>query len=315
MVFDVLKKIKQHLFLFIVLEIIFGLVLGILLKDYIPHDLLKLLILPIIYVMLLPPMINLNIRELFKFDHVSLVVFVLLVNFILFPLISYGFYLITGNFDLFLALLLLSLLPTGSMTLNFVNMLHGNIHVATLIQVLSLTIGAVLVSLVVPFVVGSFGSSISISTYDLLYKVSIVIFVPMVLGQIIKYSFPSFVQSNKEKLRLIGMSGMLMIILVSMLLKAAYIASNIYNILVNILLILIYYLVCIFVAYASKIFIKDSKDWIAVFYSLFLKNISISLGLCVILFPESVIYLVVAYLIQLPLASFAMHKLEKEVVK
>ena len=80
---------------------------------------------------------------------------------------------------------------------------------------------------------------------------------------------------------------------------------------VNFILILVYYLIAFVIGYMGRSVFEDIKDWIAFLYTIFLKNISIALGLSVVLFPESVIYLVIAYLIQLPLAYYIMHSIEK----
>ena len=314
MIFEILKKIKQNLLVFLIFEIFLAIILGgFIFKDNIPKDLLKASILPIIYLMLIPAMMNLNLKEVLTIKKYKLVFSVLLINFVVFPLFAYLIYLITGNFYLFIALMLLSLLPTGSMTMNFVNMLHGNLHTTAVIQILCLTIGAFLVPLVIPIIVSE---GVKINSLDLFYKVVIVIFVPLLIGQILRFFIgENYIKQNKEKIKLVGMSGMLLIIFVSTLLKSEFIIEHVSEIVINFILILVYYLISVGIGYTGRSVFGDIKDWIAFLYTVFLKNISIALGLSVVLFPESVIYLVIAYLIQLPLASYIMHRIEKEVLK
>jgi ACR3 family arsenite efflux pump ArsB len=116
--------------------------------------------------------------------------------------------------------------------------------------------------------------------------------------------------AEKYGIKPYSLIGMLGIIFFSTLLKSEFIVSNISTVLLNFFLVFLFYLFSLTAGLVAKAFIKEEKMWKTFLYSIFLKNISISLALSVISFPESSIYLVVAFLVQLPLASLIMHKIE-----
>ncbi len=309
MFFKILKIIKENLLMFLILEIVVSIFIGgFLIKDVKIKEEIEKLILPVIYIMLIPAMICLDFKK--TFNRSKLIILAILINFLFYPLIAYLVYYVTNNYDLFIVLLLMSLLPTGSMTLNFVNILNGNLQTAATIQLLCLTIGSFLVPLVIPIVISKHSE---ISSLYLFYKVIIVILIPLIISQILKFVLrDKFVSDHKDNIKLTGIFGMILIVFISTFLKADFIVSHLNEILINFVLMLVFYLISLFIGSFGKLFFDDPKDQIAFFYTTFSKNLSISLCLCVLIFPKSVIYLVIAYLIQLPLGIFVMCKSNEE---
>ncbi len=305
MFFKILRIIKENLLIFLILEIFFSIAVGgFLIKDVKIKEVIKGLILPVVYIMLIPSMMCLDFKKIYNIKKQKLIFLVMFINFIFYPVIAYIIYCFTNNFSLFVVLLLMSLLPTGSMTLNFVNILNGNLQIAATIQILCLTIGSFLVPLIIPMVISK---HIEINSLEIFYKVLIVIFIPLIISQILRFLLSDkFVSDHKDNIKLIGIFGMILIVFISTFLKSDFIISHLNEILINFVLMLLFYSISLSIGLLGKLFFKDPKDQIAFFYTTFSKNLSISLSLCVFLFPESVIYLVIAYLIQLPLGIFIM---------
>jgi len=280
---------KNLIPLLVVIAMLLGIALGNLIKIELP----KIFILIAIYVMLVPVMMNINLNELsliFK-ENVFALIATIGLNFLIFPIIACLIFLIFKDFYLFIALLLLSFLPTGSMTLNFISLSKGDIHFGAIVQIVSLILGAFLITLVIPFLAKS-----NLSFFNVLQKVIITIILPLIISQILKI----FVKIDKEISKKISLIGMLLIIFLSGYLKSEYMLHIFSKNIFNILGVILFYLISFGISYLI------SKQNPTIFYCLFLKNISISLGLSVILFPEAVIYLVISYLLQIPIAGFAL---------
>ncbi len=312
MFFKVMKKIKKKLFVAVIIDMLIALFLG---RIFITtkssetfSNTLKFIVVPLIYLMLISPMSNIDSSEIIKLKSKKIIIYTSLLNFTIPPALAYLVYSISGNIHLFIATLLLSLFPTGSMTLNFVHLCHGDEALAMATQILSLSMGAVLVSILLSILFAA-----KVSVLNIIGKVALVLLGPFLLSRIIRKKV-KLNDEVMEKMRALSIFGMLSIIFISGFEKSYLVFEKIDYFLSGISYILVFYGCVLLTAFVSKKAAESKfgkKEGVTVFYTTFLKNITISLGLSALIFPSSIIYFVIAYIVQLPTASLFYHRFSK----
>ncbi len=312
MFFEVMEKVKKKLFVAVIIDISIALILGKLLNSSALGEsnasIFKIIVLPLIYLMLIPPMSNIESKEIVKLKSKKLILATLIINFTVPPALAYAIYCLTGNVHLFIATLLLSLFPTGSMTLNFVHLCHGDEALAMATQIFSLSIGAIMATVLL----GVFFSA-KISFLSLIEKVALVLAGPFIISRFVRRKV-EITGEVKKKMKSLSILGMLSIIFISGFEKSALIFQNTKYFISGMFYILAFYGGVLLTALIYKSIVSKkfgAKEGITAFYTTFLKNITISLGLSALLFPASIIYLVLAYIVQLPTASYLYHRFAK----
>jgi len=119
---------------------------------------LKLLIVPLTFLMVYPMMVTLNIKHLKDgIKNVKLQVLTQAVNFCLVPFLAYGLglYFFPDNHYMALGLLLASLLPTSGMTISWTGFAKGNMGAAINMTVIGLTLGALATPFYVKMLMGA----------------------------------------------------------------------------------------------------------------------------------------------------------------
>jgi hypothetical protein len=121
------------------------------------------------------------------------------------------------------------------------------------------------------------------------------------------------IEPYKVKLKSLSILGMLGVVFFSGISNSKHLLTNYQEVAISCTFVLVYYLLALLVALSlSRLFSYEDK--VTVFYTLFLKNITIALGISLLLKPGIAFYFVVAYLIQIPVASLMYHKLGRESV-
>jgi ACR3 family arsenite efflux pump ArsB len=140
-----LIKINKKLVLAIPAMMLAGFIFGTGLNSDLVRQ-LKVLIMPLTFLMVYPMMVTLNIKHLQEgIKNVKLQVTAQFINFGLIPFIAYGLglYFFPNQPYMALGLLLASLLPTSGMTISWTGFAKGNMGAAINMTVIGLTLGSI----------------------------------------------------------------------------------------------------------------------------------------------------------------------------
>lgn len=304
----VLKLIKENLIVSILISSLLGLLVG----RFYDVSSLKNLIIPLTIMMVYPMMIGLNFNSLRQKSNVKLIIVTQLINFLIFPLISFviGYLFFQDNVYLRLGLLLITLLPTSGMTISWTVMSKGNVQEAIRLVVIGLLLGGLLS----PFYIsGLLGSSIDAPFIDILRSILIVIFIPLVLGfftqkyLIKKYGQEVFKSKIKPNFPLISTAGIILMIFTAMSLRAKVVWSN-PLLFIEILfpVILLYSLMYITALLIGKKFFNRS-DAIALVNGTLVRNLSLSLAIILTVLEQAAIaalLVAISFIVQVQFAAW-----------
>jgi ACR3 family arsenite efflux pump ArsB len=274
---------------------------------------MKILIIPLTFLMVYPMMVTLNIKHLKQGMSVKLQGMAQLINFTLIPFVAYflGRWFFPDQPYMALGLLLAALLPTSGMTISWTGFARGNMGAAINMTVIGLTLG----SLATPFYVsGLLGATVEVNLLKVFKQIVIIVFLPMVLGYITrqsllkKYSLPEFKKNIAPRFPAMSTIGVLGIVFVAMALKAKVIVNNPTIVGAIFLPLLILYLFnFIFSTIVGKSMFNRG-DGIALVYGTVMRNLSIALAIAINAFGEAganaALVIAMAYIIQVQSAAW-----------
>jgi ACR3 family arsenite efflux pump ArsB len=307
--FKVLEVIKKHLIIAILISIISGVVIGGYFPSFVSD--LKVLILPLTFLLVYPMMVTLKFHSLVEKMNVKLQVTTQIINFVVFPLLAFviGYVFFKEEPYLRLGLLLISLLPTSGMTISWTVMAKGNVNAAIRMVVIGLLIGAIVSPFYISFLLGA---SVDVPVWDVILQILLVVFVPLVFAMITqyvlihKYGKERFHTSIKKKFPLFSTLGVVLIIFVAISLKAQIIINN-PMIIIDMLipLVILYALYFVVSVLVSKLFSK--QDAIGLVNGTLIRNLSLALAIVLSAFPEAkltALLIGIAYALQVQIAAW-----------
>jgi ACR3 family arsenite efflux pump ArsB len=275
---------------------------------------LKVLIVPLTFLMVYPMMVTLNIRHLRDgIKNVRLQIITQFINFAIIPFIAYGLglYFFPGQPYMALGLLLAALLPTSGMTISWTGFARGNIGAAINMTVIGLTLG----SLAAPFYIQVLmGTRVEVDLLMIARQIVIIVFMPMALGFVTrqrltkKFGPEKFKKELGPKFPALSTVGVLGIVFVAIALKAKTIAGN-PGLLVSIFipLLLVYFLNFLLSTLTGRILFQRG-DAIALVYGTVMRNLSIALAIAINAFgsagAETALVIAVSYIIQVQSAAW-----------
>ena len=306
--FKFLKLIKQNLILFIIGSISLGVLIGAL----VDVSGLKVLIMPLTFMLVYPMLVTLKFDTLLEGFNFKLQGITQLINFIIFPLIAFGLGLLFFNDQPFLrlGLLLIALLPTSGMTISWTVMAKGNVSAAIRMVVIGLLLGAVLSAFYISFLLGE---AVDVPVWDIIRQIIIVVFVPLVLAVITqrvlvkKYGKEQFNKSIKPKFPLFSTLGVVLIIFVAISLKAKVIVNNPMIIIDMLIPLILMYASFIVVSVLSARIFFNRKDGIALVNGTLVRALSLSLAITLSAFPDAkltALLIAIAYTLQVQIAAW-----------
>ena len=315
---NILSFIKKNLIVSIMISMVLGLVIGF----YFNLSKLQSLILPLTMLMIFPMMVNLKLKEILELKKFKLILTALIVNFTILPFVSYFVgNLFFENTNYILAFVIMGSLPTSGMTISWTGFAGGNVKDSVKITILSLFLGSILMPLYIRIFLGT---TVSISILNVLRQISLVILVPLILGIITRkfiiktYGKESFEKIWKRKLPLLSGFGLVLVIFISMGLKAKNIIGNPMEILNLIMPIIVLYFSSFTISSVIGKLMFCRKDSLALVYGTALRNLSIAMGLSVAIFkdqaPPIIMVLSIAYIFQVQASAWYL-KLSKVILK
>jgi len=297
-------------------------ILGLIMGFFFNLSILQVLILPLTMLMIYPMMVNLKLKEILEFKKIKLIATALIISFTIFPFISYYIgSLFFEKTSYILAFIIIGSLPTSGMTISWTGFAGGNVKDVVKITILSLFLGALLLPFYIKIL---FGTTVSLSILNILRQISLVILVPLILGNItrriiIKTSGEKFLKKvSRKQLPLLSSFGLILVIFISMGLKSKNIIGNPLEILSMIFPIILLYFTTFTISTIIGKLIFCRKDAIALVYGTVLRNLSIAMGLTIALFKDQaasiIIVISIAYIIQVQLSAWYL-KLNKSLLK
>ncbi len=304
-----LAFIQKNLVWSIPLSMIFGILFG----TFTNPSPLRVLIMPLTFLMVYPMMVNLQIMKVFSGEGYRVQLMTQLINFVVIPFFAFGVgKLFYGDQPLILlGLLLTSLLPTSGMTISWTGFARGNINAAVQMTVIGLILG----SLATPFYAKwLMGTVIEIPLLQIFVQIVLIVFLPMVLGFLTKqflvwkWGADHYQKNLKQKFPPLSTLGVIGIVFVAMALKSEAIVSQPLNVLSFFVPLGIIYSFNFMLSTIVGRSLFNREDAIALVYGSVMRNLSIALAIAMTAFgPEgSEIALIIAmgYIIQVQSAAW-----------
>ncbi len=311
---NILLFIKKHLTALIIVTIPVSLILGYLFDT----KFLKPTTSIILFLMIYPMMINLNIKDiLLVFKNPKPIFWSVIFNFAFVPFLAFaiGKIFFVNNPMLIVALLLIGLIPTSGMTASWTGLAGGKVQTSLVMMAVNLLLSIIMIPLYMNLLLGEV---VDTPTMKIIMTLVKVILLPMILGSITRY----FIIKHKGKTKLkelkplfggVSSLGVILIVLLAISLKSKTILGDIMLVAKVLLPIVLFYAILLVVAILFTKSMKPVDDKIPFVYSVTLRNLTIALGISLASFGESMAVLLIAlsYVIQLPIASIYMKLSQK----
>lgn len=300
---------KKHLIKLVPATILFALIAGYFLNT----SFLKNYVTLVLFFMIYPMMINMNVLDVFKtFSAPKKMIIASVINFVVSPLIAIvlGKLFFANEPSLMLGLLILSVLPTSGMTASWTGLSGGNLKLSLTIMSSNLLLSII----ILPIYLSLFSSGVTVETMAIVQSLLKVVVLPLLLGDftrrlIIKTKGQAAFKKIKPYFGEISSFFVLVIIFIAVSLKSKMIMNDLSLAFYAIIPLVIYYIILMTVSnYIGKKF--DQKDRIALVFSTTMRNLTIALGIAMGLEGGNmaVFLLAIAYMIQLPFATFYHHR-------
>ena len=274
---------------------------------------MKILIVPLTFLMVYPMMVTLNIKHLQQGMNLKLQGTAQVINFAIIPFIAYflGRYFFPHEPYLALGLLLAALLPTSGMTISWTGFAKGNMGAAINMTVIGLTLG----SIATPFYVsGLLGATVEVDLLKVIWQIVIIVFLPMGLGYVTRqallkrFTLLEFKQKIAPRFPAMSTIGVLGIVFVAMALKAKVIVDNPSIVGLIFVPLVILYLTNYSLSTVVGIKLFDRGNGIALVYGTVMRNLSIALAIAINAFGEAganaALVVAMAYIIQVQSAAW-----------
>jgi ACR3 family arsenite efflux pump ArsB len=274
---------------------------------------MKLLIVPLTFLMVYPMMVTLNIKHLKQGLNAKLQCTAQFINFAIIPFIAFllGRWFFPEQPYMALGLLLASLLPTSGMTISWTGFAKGNMGAAINMTVIGLTLG----SLVTPFYVNwLLGATVEVDILKVIQQILFIVFLPMGLGYVTrqallkKYTMQEFKAKIAPRFPALSTIGVLGIVFVAMALKARTLVDNPGLLLVIFIPLLLLYLINFALSTLTAKLFFTRNDGIALVYGTVMRNLSIALAIAINAFGEAganaALVIALAYIIQVQSAAW-----------
>ncbi len=310
MITSVLERIKSNLVPAVVLAIVVGLVSG----QFFGSDVesaLKAAVVPILFLMVYPMMINLDLRELLKIRrHAGLVGASLVLNFGLAPLVAVGLarLFFAGDPHYAVGLYFIALIPTSGMTAAWTGLAGGDLEGALVAMSVNLLAAVAILPAYLSVLVGA---NVGFEPAALYRQLALIIALPMVAGAVTRWGLLRQYGSDgfrRLKPTFGGLSsfGVVTIVFVAMAMRSESILADPIASLAVIVPLVVFYAIVLGAGSVVGRRLFDSSRAVSLVYATNMRNLSIALAIAAAPgFPpvEAVLPIALAYLLQPPLGA------------
>ena len=274
---------------------------------------LKILIVPLTFLMVYPMMVTLKLGSLLEQGDGKAQVLAQIINFAIIPFVAFGIgqFLLPEKPYYIMGLLLAALLPTSGMTISWTGFAGGNLGAAVKMTVLGLILG----SLATPFYVQwLMGAAVPVNLLSVFSQILFIVFLPMLCGQITrrylakKYGQPTFQKEWAPRFPPFSTLGVVGIVFVAMALKSQQLLAHPAELLTLLPpLLALYGINYVLSTVVARLFLPRG-DAIALVYGTVMRNLSIALALAMNAFgsgsSEAALVVALAYVIQVQSAAW-----------
>ncbi len=313
MITSTLRYLKANLIYVVVVSLAVGLIVGQFIGPG-TQTTLQSAIIPVLFVMIYPMMINIDIREVLSVrEHVAPVGLSLLVNFAIAPLVAVALASVffAGNPAYAIGLYLIALIPTSGMTAAWTGLAGGDLEAA----LVAIAVNLVAAIFILPVYLSALiGDAVGFDPNALYRQLAIIVVVPMVAGNLTRRFLLRRLGENGFK-RLkptfggVSSLGVMLIVFIAMAIRSESILADPLTSALTIIPLVAFYAVILAVGTGlGGLLLSDSRS-VALVYATSMRNLSIALAIAAVPgFPpaEAVLPIALAYLIQPPLGAVYM---------
>ena len=309
-----LTGIKENLIYIVVGSLAAGLAFGQVTTPEV-KTLLKSAVVPILFLMIYPMMINIDLREVINVrEHAGPVGLSLLVNFGLAPLLavvlSWAFF--GGSVGYTIGLYFVALIPTSGMTAAWTGLADGDLEAALVAMAVNLLAAVAILPLYLSLLVPA---TVSFDPAGLYRQLAQVVVAPMLAGNLTRrfllwrYDRDGF---KRLKPAFGGLSslGVMLVVFAAMTIRSTQILADPVASATTVVPIVIFYATLLTVGSLLSRLLLDTEQGVALVYATSMRNLS--LAVAVVFAAEAVpatavLPIALAYLIQPPLGAVYMH--------
>ena len=313
MIGGVLRRLKQNLIYVVVGSLAAGLFVG----QFIGTDTqsrLQAAIIPVLFVMIYPMMINIDLREVLSVrEHAGPVGASLIVNFGVAPLVAVGLsrLFFAGSPSYAIGLYLIALIPTSGMTAAWTGLAGGDLEAALVAIAVNLVAAVFILPLYLSALIGG---DVGFDPNALYRQLAIVVAIPMIAGNVTRrallnrYGTDGF-RRLKPTFGGVSSFGVMLIVFIAMAIRSeSILADPLASAITVVPLVMFYAIILATGAIVGRALLSDSQS-VALVYATSMRNLSIALAIAAAPgFPpaESVLPIALAYLVQPPLGAVYM---------
>jgi ACR3 family arsenite efflux pump ArsB len=309
-----LETLKANLIYVVVGSLVTGLAFGQVAGES-TRGLLQTAIVPVLFLMIYPMMINIDLTELRNVQaHVRPVGLSLVVNFLVTPVLAVllARLFFNGSVEYTIGLYFIALIPTSGMTAAWTGLANGDLESALVAMAVNLLAAVAVLpaylSLLIP-------GSVGFEPTALYRQLAQVIVVPMVAGNatrrllLRRYGWEGFRQL-KPTFGGLSSVGVMLIVFIAMTMRSrAILADPVTSASVVVPLIVFYVAVVAVGSRLGSLFLDDAQR-VALVYATSMRNLSIAVAIVVaaeMLPTGAVLPIALAYILQPPLGVVYMH--------
>ena len=309
-----LTGIKSNLIYVVVASLAAGLVVGQFAGASF-KGLLQSAVVPVLFLMIYPMMINIDLREVVNVrSHARVVALSLLVNFGVAPLLAVGLarLFFDGSVGYAVGLYFIALIPTSGMTAAWTGLADGDLESALVAMAVNLLAAVAILpaylSMLVP-------ASVAFDPTALYQQLAQVVAIPMIAGNLTRrvllrrYGSDGF---KRLKPTFGGLSsvGVMFIVFIAMTMRSQSILADPVASASTIVPLVIFYAVILAVGAGLGRALLDTERGVALVYATSMRNLSIAVAVVVAadsVPAEAVLPIALAYILQPPLGAVYMH--------
>jgi ACR3 family arsenite efflux pump ArsB len=311
---NALTAVKENLIYVVVASLVAGLAFGQVAGTG-TKSLMKAAVLPVLFLMIYPMMINIDLKEVVNLrGHAKPVGLSLLVNFAVAPLLAVGLArtFFAGNPAYAVGLYFIALIPTSGMTAAWTGLADGDLEAALVAMAVNLLAAVAILpaylSMLVP-------ASVAFDPTALYRQLAQVVVLPMVAGNLTRrvllrqYGSDGF---KRLKPTFGGLSsvGVMFIVFIAMTMRSQSILADPVASASTILPLVVFYAVILAVGAGLGRALLNTERGIALVYATSMRNLSIAVAIVVAagsVPAEAVLPIALAYILQPPLGAVYMH--------
>lgn len=309
-----LTGIKQNLIYVVIASLVAGLVVGQIATNGM-KSLLQVTVVPILFLMIYPMMINIDLQEVFNIrEHANLVILSLVINFGIAPLFAVGLSRVffSGSVAYAIGLYFIALIPTSGMTAAWTGLADGDLEAALVAMAVNLLAAVAILPIYLSVLVPT---NVGFDPGALYRQLAQVVIVPMVAGNLTRrVLLRQYGTDGFKRLKPVfgGLSsfGVMLIVFVAMAMRSSQIlADPVASISAVVPLLSFYALILAVGGLFGRMFLTTTQG-ITLVYATSMRNLSIALAIVVAadaIPAAAVLPIALGYVIQPPLGAVYMH--------